>query len=182
MASATSAIPSYIPTTTAPVTRSADAATITDLSWLDAAATAVGTFVVAASNETAQASTRLIMALNAFPSSPNFQIYIDGSENIQYSITPDTGNSGIIAGGAVSAGIGFTAAFSYANNDMGAATDGTLGAPDDIVTIPLDINPTTLFIGAQTAGNLMWNGHIKSIRYWPSQLTDEELIELTTSQ
>jgi hypothetical protein len=168
---------SYIPTTTIAATRSADALSTTDLSWLDTADTEVGTFVSVSSKETIEAIAAEIYSLDPGNTNNRIHAYIKNTGSYQFqtegtapayinpTITPAAGEDVILAG-------------SYSNDLVNAACNGTLGTLDTDADLPLNVTPTIFRIGWQSNG-FEYNGYIKSIRYWPSRLTDEELIELT---
>ena len=164
---------SYIPTTTAAVTRSADVCQITggDFSgfWNEPAGTLVaegdtpasGTrSLVSADNATANEST----ILRTLATDPLF-IVTDGG----------VAQASIDAGTVVSS-TAFKLAASYTVNDFAVSKDGAAVVTDTSGTIP---TPTQLNIGSDASGNYV-TGHIARLRYYNTRLINSQLVELST--
>lgn len=171
---------SYIPTTTAAVTRNADVVSTTTLSWLDAAATAVGAWYLKGSFPHADAAAHALLTLDDGGTTDRFYFERDAAENINFAVTNSADNDGLVSGTAVIAeNTPFKVAASYADDDIVSAIDGSLETADTAVGIPLTDNPTTLRIGADSGGN-QWNGHIAEVRYYNVQKDDDFLTSLST--
>ena len=72
-------------------------------------------------------------------------------------------------------------AIGFSDNNFAASLNGATAVTDTSVTIPSGISKLALgyFYPTLPQSNLI-NGHIKSIQYYPRQLTDTQLQELTT--
>jgi len=170
---------SYIPTTTATVTRAADVASITGANFSSWYNQTEGT-VFAEYNRLVNASGR-VFTFN--DTTANEQIRITAS--LSTNIRPDWQ---VIDGGAVMANVlgaaevavgatGKTAG-TYKLNDFQQATNGTLGTADTAGTLP---TLTVLNIGANESGSgSMINGTIKRLTYWPVRLANPTLQSITT--
>jgi hypothetical protein len=166
---------SYIPTTTAQVTRTADSVTMTGSnfsSWFNASA---GTFVV-------EGDYALISSGN-----PGLLQVDDGTTNERYMLRIGAGVAQffVLSGGStqanitasVTAGTPFKQAGAYAANDFAASVDGGTVGTD--VSGSLPVAPTTLRIGQAAIGSAFANGHIRRIRYYPTRLPNAQLQVLT---
>lgn len=163
---------SYIPTTTTPITRAADSATINTLSpWFNSSE---GTLY-------AQADTYDVSS-----SRVSFLIF-DGTSNNIISEAHGAVARGFIASGgvtqltqlpgSVSNNTVSKTALAYKVNDGQTAVNGTAAVVDTSVTIP---SVTQARIGSFNATNSVLNGHIRNITYYPRRLSQAELITLTT--
>jgi len=171
---------SYIPTTTAAATRSADVASIT------------GTNFSSWYNQTE--GTLLCNAKDAivFPSS--LRHYADLTPNsLAYSISIVQSNAGytgpgqnIVAGVynlSLQAAIDLNAqtaealrvAIAYKANDVSASRNGVLGTPDTVASLP---TPDRLLIGS-SATLRHCNSPISRITFWPQRLPDSTLQVIT---
>lgn len=167
---------SYIPTTTAAVGRSADLATI-PVASISSFNLTEGTFVATADTYD-PASDCTVFAAN------------NGTQNEQFdarftitSIACRVRKAGV---NEVSKGVSddpvantpYKIALAYKLNDTHVMVNGTSdGTPDTSCAMPTGI--TTLEFGARTASSFL-NGHIKSLTYYPTRLTDTELEQVTT--
>ena len=170
---------SYIPTTTATVTRAADVASITGTNFSSWYNQTEGT-VFAEYKRLVNASGR-IFTFN--DTTANEQIRITAS--LSTNIRPDWQ---VIDGGAVQANVLSTAevavgatgktAGAYKLNDFQQATNSTLGTADTAGTLP---TLTVLNIGAnETGSGSMINGTIKRLTYWPVRLANPTLQAITS--
>ena len=164
---------SYIPTTTAALTRSADVCSITggDFTgfWnqsegtLFASGITQGYLAMASSGANAN---QIAIFRNPSPLYMRFDVAVGGSYGAQIIGPTITGASfNKIAG-------------SYALNDVRAAFNGALGTQDTTVTIPSNL--TTLNIGSQSLGVAPHNGHVARIQYFRKLLPNAKLQSLTT--
>jgi len=162
---------SYIPTTTAQVTRSADVASITGTNFSDWYRQEEGT---------------LYVAYSTFGSGTGWGITMGGGSDY---ISLLKGNSGganrlsVVTGGVtqgtldfagITTGTTYKLAGAYKANDLAASLDGATPLTDASASIPTVSSAT---IGSLFTQSL--NGHIKSIKYYPKRLTDAELQALT---
>jgi hypothetical protein len=166
---------SYIPTTGAAATRAADVATIP---------TSAFGFNSDAGSVLVEAQS---FGTNNYPRS----VMIDaGSENNSIGLgawgTSTYLNGYIVSGGVVQAAIGtgsagtsaFKNSLAYKENDFAASRDGLAVVTDTSGVVPTGL--TTLRIGRNALGAEFFNGHIKSIQYYPRRLSNAQLQELTT--
>ena len=164
---------SYIPTTTAALTRSADVCSITggDFTgfWnqsegtLFASGITQGYLAMASSGANAN---QIAIFRNPSPLYMRFDVAVGGAYGAQIAGPTITGASfNKIAG-------------SYALNDVRAAFNGALGTQDTTVTIPSNL--TTLNIGSQSLGVAPHNGHVARIQYFRKLLPNAKLQSLTT--
>jgi hypothetical protein len=162
---------SYIPTTTATVTRSADVASITGANFSSWYRQDEGTLLTDAINPAA--STALYAAS-------------DGTSNnrIQADTGTNTRIARVVAGGTTQTNnsIAYTFgtqqrfALSYVLNSINFANAGTLGTEDTSATIP---TVDQLRIGANPTGANALNGTIKRLTYWPQRLSSSTLQAVT---
>lgn len=166
---------SYIPTTSATVTRAADMASITGTnfsSWFNAAE---GTFVVEA--DTAKPTSLVASA--------NIAVANDGTSNERILVRFTSGNAdgAVVDGGVVQAQIpqAYTVstaeklAFAYKANDFALARNGALVGTDTGGTLP---TVDRLWIGSGGSGAQI-NGHIRRLTYYPARLSNALLQSLT---
>ena len=139
---------SYIPTTTASVTRNADVVSTTTLSWLDTAATAVGSWYVRGQFPYADTVARALLTLDDGTATDRFYFERDASENINFATTNSGDTDGASDGAAVIAvNTAFEVSAGYADDDVIAYVDGASSGADATAGIPLTDNPTTLRVG-----------------------------------
>lgn len=165
---------SYIPTTTAQVTRAADVASVNVLSpWFNASE---GTLFVEYSRQWESSPIQGRVAYLSGPdTSKAIQIRAGGSGAALGTIS----NSGAISAdiqSAPSPAAGAKAALSWNAAGASLAADGALVGEDGAVVIPQGL--TTLWLG-NSFGNTQLRGHIRSIRYYPKRLSGSELQAMT---
>jgi hypothetical protein len=162
---------SYIPTTTATVTRSADVASITGANFSSWYRQDQGTLLTDAINPAA--STTLYATSDG-----------TSSNRIQADTGTSTRIARVVAGGTTQANnsIAYTFgtqqqfALSYVLNSINFANAGTLGTEDTSATIP---TVDQLRIGANPTGANALNGTIKRLTYWPQRLPNSTLQAVT---
>ena len=163
---------SYIPTTTAPLIRSADVCSYTDVSsfYNPAAGTLVGDLILYTPPPSG------IPELFRFGSGNN-RIQFGVTNVVSEAIRPFIINGGTetysTKQGTTVAGTSRKVAITFATNDAISCLNGTLGVQDTSVTMPVSIS--TAFIGASS-----FTGHIASIRYYKKRLTNFKLQSLTS--
>ena len=166
---------SYIPTTTAAVTRSADVASITGTnfsSWYKQSegtvfseASAIGLKSSGAQYQISigTSSTNEIRNrfVNAFAAA---QIHSSAGETFAYL-------------SAATASTNYKTALAYKSNDSTAAINSVSSATDTGVTLPTA--PSSAYLGHDTASNNQLNGTIRRLTYWPSRLPNSTLQTIT---
>ena len=168
---------SYIPTTTAAVTRTADVATMTDISWFNSNE---GTFLFEGSFPYVGTSSNELLDLDDGGNTDRFRLVLDASENINFSTTHSADTDGASNGtGVIAANTVFRVAGAYSDDDIRAAVDGALSPADSTAALPLADAMTTLRFGA-TIASTNYDGHIRRVRYWPKRLSDLKLQKLSS--
>jgi hypothetical protein len=163
---------SYIPTTTAQVTRSADVALIQGSnfsSWFNVNEGTVFTGISCPYPITNQ-------YFLSFDTSAATRMSLQNVNNFGYWFIRD--NSVTQAGvteGSISANTVFKAAAVYKINDFNLAANGTVDAGDNAGSVP-PVN--TLYLGSYILGNYI-NGHIRQIAYYPTRLQNSQLQAIT---
>jgi hypothetical protein len=171
---------SYIPTTTATVTRAADVASITGTNFSSFYNQTEGTVFAEYKRLTNVSAGRICLFSDT---TANEQMRINGSVSV--NIRPDwqvIDGGAVVANvlGAVEIAVGATGktAGAYKLNDFQQATNSTLGTADTAGTLP---TLTVLNIGAnETGSGSMINGTIKRLPFWPVRLANTTLQAITT--
>ena len=164
---------SYIPTTSAAATRSADSAVVTPISsfynqaegtlFAETSFLATAGWALVADDNTT--SNRHLLAYSG--NIPSYTTLVGAASQASISI-----------GLAASAGDIIRHIGSYKENDFQAARNGTLGTADTSGTTPAGLSH--LRIGTRTGSSDRFNGHIRKIAYWPRRLSNTLLQQLTT--
>lgn len=173
---------SYIPTTTAQVTRAADNAIITDLSKIGFNASE-GTIFFDAECYAANAvqnggnSPRLAVLYSSSNGGENIALY-RGSGTNQASAQVSTGGQGFpVTGPVIANGSKFKLAFAYKAGDSALCLNGAAVNTLAQATLPSGLD--RMVIGSTgTAG--YWGAWIRQARYFPRRMTNAELQTLTT--
>jgi hypothetical protein len=180
---------SYIPTTTASVTRaadtstsaqttrSADVASVNTLSpWYNATE---GTLYVEGSTLALASSDRIIAAFSDNTASNTFELYKQSNSATArlYMATSGVLQADLIFASVFNAGTNAELAAAYKVNDVAMTANAAAVQTDVTATVPV---VTTLGIGTRgTPGALVWGGHIRRITYYPRRLSNTELQALT---
>jgi len=165
---------SYIPTTNAAATRSADSAVVTPISSFYNQSE--GTLFAEASSMTAVTGTRV--ALAASDGSDNNVMRLYGTDTLTAFNVRVSASSVVDRNfAASSANVSYKIIGAYKQDDFAASFNGGSASLDVSGTIPA---ATTFSIGqaGHTAAKI--NGHIRKIAYWPKRLTNTLLQQLTT--
>jgi hypothetical protein len=170
---------SYIPTTTAAVTRSADVCQITGGDFSGFYNQSEGSFAVEY-DRVGVDNSKDSEAIQVTNSSGSSQYYIDsvgGNEVANFFISP-TMQAALALGLVSSAGIYVRAAIAYKINDFAASRNGAAVITDTSGTVP---TVDRMGIGRDiAANNFTLNGHIARLRYFNTRLTNSQLVELST--
>ena len=168
---------SYIPTTSASVTRNADVISKTGISSL--IGQTEGTVFIELDIKNTIANRMLIVLSSANPetSTSEAYFYINPSGNLVFEFYTAGVAQCSISAGAVQ--VGFQKlAFVYKNNDFAFYRNGTLVGNDTGGTVVSGLD--RLFLGCFTNSGLQLNDRIKSAAIWKTRLSNEKLSELTT--
>jgi hypothetical protein len=164
---------SYIPTTTAQVTRAADSASMTGVNFSSWYRQDEGTLFV--TSETKSNASFIRIAAISFGTSSANEIHISESLSIArgFIVQP----SGTISfTGASWNGFG-SAALAYKTSDSAFSFNGSLLSNSS--AIPSAVR-NTLSIGARATGESVLNGTIKKLAFYPQRLSNTELQGLTS--
>jgi hypothetical protein len=165
---------SYIPTTSAPATRAADVASMTETnfsSWYNASE---GTFFseYSGGRESNQNGYGRVLAyegsrafISCNGSSGNSIVFWNGVDTKVRSIAPDNQFTSFVK-----------AAMFYTPTSGGITGQGLSVVTG---TTGLSTSPATLYIGTNQNGSNKLNGHIKRIKYYPVRLSNTQLQSLT---
>lgn len=170
-----SAPTSYIPTTSAAVTRSADTLTIPTASWYNNSA---GTAYLSAVKPVSRGVSSRFYSL--YPSGSGEVSVINHSSagsQIVLNVADSTGAS-VVGTSITGLNVGsiFKSAFAFNLNDFAASTNGGSITTDTSGSFP---TMTTLRIGDSTTSNRSINSTIEKFRYYPSRVGDAQLQLLT---
>jgi len=168
---------SYIPTSGATATRSADAASIpvADFGYSQS----VGSVVVECENPYVGSGS--IMALNeGIPGNSDNRIIVtmDGARTNTFFVTSGGVNSVAISKSIISGTPLTRFGISWEENDATFVRNADTPVTDTSATIPNSL--TKMEIGSYSGLGAVLTTHIKSIKYFPRKLTDAQLQELTT--
>lgn len=163
---------SYIPTTTAPLNRSADVCSITGADFTSFYNQSEGTVSVNAS--TPASGDRTIIGIDNNTADEMIRIRTEGTDPF-YKVT-DAGSDVVSLDlGAIVARTAFKVASCYKLNDFAASLNGATASTGITGTIPTG---DRLRIGQGQAGNIM-TGHIARIQYFKKRLPNAKLQSLT---
>lgn len=168
---------SYIPTTSAQVTRSADVATITGANFSQFYNQSEGTFVVEADSVVANTTAVLYVPVAASDGTGNnlSRVFIyngkwGGSVRVAGVDQADLQQSSSFA-----TNVPAKIALAYAANNFAVSVNGNTALTDTSGSLP---TVNQLAIGHVISSNYL-NGHIRSIRYYPARLSNATLQSLT---
>lgn len=167
---------SYIPTTTAQVTRSADNARLLDISWFRYDQ---GSFYCEAS--TSRTTGAVFTAFGNTPSLQQFEM-VKLVNNAQFGVVNNGAYTANLQLGSVAANPTFKIAGGYVVDNFAASVNGISPVTDISGQLPSLI--TTIQLGGYTAEpNTSWglDGHIKKLSYYPVRLTNTQLQQLTST-
>lgn len=171
---------SYIPTVAATVTRNADNASMTGTnfsSWFNATA---GTFVAQFDLSAAPLGTGNKGVYCAYGSaSNNIVSYATNSGGALADVILDGGvaQAAFTSVATLSANTVYKDALAYAANNFARSLNAAAPQTDATGTVPTGL--TVLRLGWDDTANPSLNGHIRSISYYPTRLTDAQLQALT---
>jgi hypothetical protein len=167
---------SYIPTAGSQVTRTADIAAIVAPNFAPWYNQSEGTFVVEADTAKPTTTSATVLAIDASDG---------GITNRHYLGFPSaTAQARTTAGGVDQAAItqAYTAntteklAYAYKANDFALARNGSLAGTDASGSLP---TIDRMFIGNAAGSAAFLDGHIRSIRYFPTRLSNAQLQALS---
>ena len=169
---------SYIPTTTASVTRNVDNISSTDMSWYN---TSAGSFYISALQGQTPTTSNVFVVANNNNTTNRVQLSATTNSRAATILRKDSGTqfAATSANNAIASGSVHKVAYAYALADHAHYVDGvvtgTLTDPTNLVP-PTSI--THLYVGSNGSGGHI-NGHIAEIRYYNTRLTDTELEDIS---
>lgn len=171
---------SIIPTTTATVTRAADAISVSSISTALGFSATEGTIYCEFSLpfiETSAAAIRAMWAVNDTTANEEMKLRMQAAAADVDALVTDGGVSQAdIDGPAAVASTALKTAVAWRANDIAYYASGASVGSDATATLP---TVTRLQLGVDNAGNYLF-GHIKNLRYYPRRLSAAELATLTT--
>lgn len=171
---------SYIPTTSAQVTRSADVASMTGTNFSSWYRQDEGTFVYTAKIDYDPANSTYPFIFRAGTDNLNRILsFVYGNTNT-ICLGIDSGavsQCSIAAASAITIGVPFSAAVTYKSNDCLIVSAGVVGQSDTSVTLPI-LSALEIGGGGGSSATPI-NGHISRITYFPNRLPNSLLQELS---
>lgn len=180
---------SYIPTTTAQVTRNADTSTSAQTTRAADVANMTGAnfsswyrqdegtiYVDANMRDNITTGFQNFVSINDSTTSNSVTVVANGSGDV---INGEVRTSGTVVAGFYPAYTnGATKiAIAYKTNDVNYSKDGAIGTTDTSAAIP---SATQINIGANYGGGGQLNGHIARLAYYPKRISNTELQALTS--
>lgn len=160
-------VTSYIPTTTASVTRNADIATMTSTNFSSWWAATNGATVVTAQQSTVSGTRPWVQFDD---NTANNIIALRGNTTNPELYVKATTDQAQIDAGTIAASTNYNLAGAWNTDNCGAAINGGAAVTDLSATIP---TVTQARLGSDGTNYL--NGWLRSLRYWPQRLTDAEI-------
>jgi hypothetical protein len=168
---------SYIPTTTAAATRSADVASITDSafsSWYrQDEGTVFSAFSIPTSTTTGGAR---VYSISNSGGTTQAWLRLQGGINRVYEVTDSSTQQAVLSAGAFSAGVLYRGAVALKTNDFGFSENGSTPTVDTSGTLG---TVDRMGIGMDSSGTAPLSGHIRRLTFWPTRLSNEVLQRIT---
>jgi len=167
---------SYIPTTSATVTRAADVASITGANFSSFYNQTEGTVFVDINS--APVATVIQTAYDINDGTTNERIFTRrlAAGTIGAAITDGNVVQANIGGFAIAASARYRSSLAYKLNDFSGSVNGATNATASSGTLP---TVTAMNIGATQAGASQANGTIRRLAYWPTRLANTTLQQIT---
>lgn len=160
---------SYIPTTSAALTRNADVATMTGTNFSDWFNASEGTFVA-----TVIANTSILTGvLSANNSSSTYAIDMRVQSSALFGRVANAGNVFFASAGAVTNGQSVTSCIGYKTDDFAVARNGGTPTLDTAGAVPTQ--PNRLLIGGLDNNVFPLNSHLQKLAYYPQRLINAEV-------
>jgi hypothetical protein len=168
---------SYIPTTTAAATRSADSAVVTPISFYNQAE---GTLFAEGTSNHLTNSLAALVSIDDTTADERIQIRRGTLNNLLNITVFDGGNTQAALDTATSSWASATEikriALALKADDLAVSMNGATALTDTSATLP---TVTRMVIGFGPNSQYV-SGHIRKIAYWPKRLTNTLLEQLTT--
>jgi hypothetical protein len=163
---------SYVPTTTATVTRSADVASITSTAFSGWYNQTAGTLFT--QYRTPAFGTHGVVDFNDNTADERISFYTSGTDP-KLTVADGGVTQADLDGDTITASTMTSTASAFTANDFSIVHAGGAAVTDTSGTMP---TPDRVLIGADQAGNYQ-NGRINRIAYWPSRLSNATLQAIT---
>ena len=168
---------SYIPTTTATVTRAADVPSITGSnfsSWYNQTeGTVFSAFSIPTSSTTSGAR---VYSISNSGATTQAWLRLQVGTNRVYEVTDSSTQQAVLSAGTFSAGVLYRGAVALKTNDFGFSENGSTPTVDNSGTLG---TVDRMGIGIDLSGIVPLNGHIRRLTYWPTRLSNEVLQRIT---
>jgi hypothetical protein len=164
---------SYIPTTTATVTRSADVASISGSNFSSWYRQDEGT--VFSDWRSAEANGYGIFEISNGTTINRILNFVDGSNVLRHRVTTSSVNS-FNGADSYAAGVFNRTALSYKQSDYAGTNNGNTAVTSSSGGVP---TVNTLVIGGISSAAFELNGTIKRLTYWPTRLSNSTLQSIT---
>lgn len=171
-------VTSYIPTTAAAVTRSADVATMPTAAWFNAAAGSVEVDLMLP-QVLSTGSNIAIIALDQGATTDTLEVRQQGASTLAgvISFTAGANKGGPTTANSFAASVVSKVGFAYTASSLVVTAALNSGAVASATTTGLP-TPTRVTFG--TGRNTPLNGYLRRVQYWPRALTNAELQQVTT--
>jgi hypothetical protein len=171
---------SYIPTVASTVTRAADIATMTGTNFSSWYNQSEGTIVAQASTQRTTGAAVRVLGIDDGTTDNRHSFSFDGTS------PSTTFNAVTIVGAVPQASFALLVtplavsklAYAYKTNDFAASVNGGAVSTDTSGTVPSGL--IAMRIGSLVGGIQQLNGHLSSITYYPSRLTNAQLQALSS--
>lgn len=172
---------SHVQTAGASATCNNDDVNVADITFLDTAATAVGTLCCLASKPYLGSGVAgRVINIDDGSNTDRVRIQTDPSDVVTIKSNNSGGDNGSSGSVAIpSAETRFRFAGAYANDDFIGSLNGTLDTKDTAAAFPLSDDMTTLRVGSNFGPAAFWDGHIQEVRYYNERLDDQLVIQLS---
>lgn len=172
---------SYIPTAASAVTRAADKAWMTGTGFSDWYNPNEGTFVCGAVNQfVTGTAAKNFLSITTSTLTDRINLSIGTTSKPQYYLqsggVTQVNNIGNTFNSLV-ANVPFKAVATYKLNDFAFSVDGQVPITDTVGVTPVGVDQAR--IGGISTTNSVFNGHISSVSYYNTRLTDTQLQSLT---
>ena len=160
---------SYIPTTTAALTRNADVATMTGTNFSDWYNQSQGTLFQQSIVLSTSGTKRLF---NLSDGTDTNRIYLGAVSSGAFTVVNASSFEASLSAGAVTANTMFKTTGTYNTNYAIMATNAMLSSSDTSVTLP---TLSQANLGSNGNATSFMNGWLQKVSYWPTQLTSAEV-------
>lgn len=170
---------SYIPTVASQVTRAAEVPVIQSPNFAPWYNSAEGTFVIEYSLLSATyATTKHVLTFSDGTGNNRISVYNTATTATPFLLVADGGvTQASAANAAIGSNVVAKTGVAYKVNDFALITNGGTAATDTSGTVPAAVN--RVYIAGSATGAQPINGHIRTVRYYASRLTNAQLQALT---